>query len=77
LAQISNKNNLVFLDGLRVIAAFYVMVGHARWLLWEGLAEFQKHPNTYSFIARLEIYFLSLFKYGHEMVLFSLYFLDL
>jgi peptidoglycan/LPS O-acetylase OafA/YrhL len=70
LAQTINKNNLVFLDGLRGIAAFYVMVGHARWLLWEGLAEYQKHPNTYSFGAKLVIYFLSLFKYGHEMVLF-------
>jgi len=66
----SKKSNLVFLDGLRGIAAFYVLVGHARWLLWEGFAEFQKHPNFYSFPAKIGMYILSLFKYGHAMVLF-------
>ena len=61
----------MFLDGLRGLAAFYVMVGHARWLLWEGYAEgFQKHPASYSALNKLLLYFFSLFKYGHEAVLF-------
>src|SRR5665647_3307561 len=41
LIRVNNKpskanGSLLFLDGLRGLAAFYVMVGHARWLLWEG-----------------------------------------
>ncbi len=32
----TENGGLLFLDGLRGLAAFYVMVGHARWLLWEG-----------------------------------------
>jgi peptidoglycan/LPS O-acetylase OafA/YrhL len=63
--------NLRFLDGLRGLAAFYVMVGHARWLLWEGYSEgFQKHPASYSAINKMLMYSFSLFKYGHEAVLF-------
>ena len=64
-------SSLIFLDGLRGLAAFYVMVGHARWLLWEGYSVgFQKHPASYSTINKALMYFFSLFKYGHEAVLF-------
>jgi peptidoglycan/LPS O-acetylase OafA/YrhL len=53
------------------LAAFYVMVGHARWLLWEGYGEgFLKHPESYTFAHKLLVYFFSLFKYGYEAVLF-------
>jgi peptidoglycan/LPS O-acetylase OafA/YrhL len=65
------NSSLLFLDGLRGLAAFYVMVGHARWLLWEGYAEgFQKHPTNYTALNKLLMYGFSLFKYGHEAVLF-------
>jgi peptidoglycan/LPS O-acetylase OafA/YrhL len=76
LARLNNKpstdnGGLLFLDGLRGLAAFYVMVGHARWLLWEGYNEgFQKHPASYSAINKALMYFFTLFKYGHEAVLF-------
>lgn len=47
------------------------MVGHARWLLWEGYSDgFAKHPQDYSLAGKLGVYFFSLFKYGHEAVLF-------
>lgn len=62
--------NTKFLDGLRGIAALYVMIGHARWLLWEGFAEgYLKHPEQYSLTDRFLMYFFSLFKFGHEFVL--------
>jgi len=65
-----NSNKLVFLDGLRGLAAFYVLVGHARWLMWEGYSSFLEHINDYSLVERFFVYFFSLFRYGHEMVLF-------
>lgn len=67
----ANSGGLQFLDGLRGLAALYVMAGHARWLLWEGYGEgFEKHPATYSPLAKALVYFSSLFKYGHFAVLF-------
>jgi peptidoglycan/LPS O-acetylase OafA/YrhL len=67
----ADNGGLLFLDGLRGLAAFYVMVGHARWLLWEGYSEgFQKHAASYSVLNKALMYFFSLFKYGHEAVLF-------
>ena len=63
--------NLRFLDGLRGLAAFYVMVGHARWLLWEGVQDgYQKHPELYNILDKTMMYGLGLFRYGHEAVLF-------
>lgn len=65
------SKRLLFLDGLRGIAALYVMIGHARWLLWEGYSEgYLKHPERYGLINKLLMYFFSLFRYGHEAVLF-------
>jgi peptidoglycan/LPS O-acetylase OafA/YrhL len=65
------RAQLVFLDGLRGFAAFYVMVGHARWLLWEGYSEgFKKHPEQYSALGRAVVYLLASFRWGHEAVLF-------
>ena len=67
----AENSGLLFLDGLRGLAAFYVMVGHARWLLWEGYSGgFQKHPGSYSTVNKALMYFFSLFRYGHEAVLF-------
>ena len=70
MIQMSDRSNLKFLDGLRGIAAFYVVVGHARWLLWEGFVSFRSHPQGYSMPEKLLVYTLSLFRYGHEAVLF-------
>jgi peptidoglycan/LPS O-acetylase OafA/YrhL len=66
-----STQKLIFLDGMRGLAALYVMIGHARWLLWEGYSEgYLQHPEQYSAFNKLLMYFFSLFKYGHEGVLF-------
>jgi len=65
------RARLAFLDGLRGLAAFYVMVGHARMLLWEGYSEgFKRHPERYSAPAKAMVYAFSAFRWGHEAVLF-------
>ena len=62
--------NIKVLDGLRGLAALYVMIGHARWLLWEGYSEgYLKHTLEYSWMDKMSMYFLSMFKFGHESVL--------
>jgi len=67
----SSETNLLFMDGLRGLAAFYVMTGHARWLLWEGYSEgFRHHPETYSILGKALVYFLALFGRGDDAVLF-------
>jgi peptidoglycan/LPS O-acetylase OafA/YrhL len=65
-----DKNALKFLDGLRGLAAFYVVVGHARWLLWEGFSNFQGHNEQYVWWDQVLAYGLVAFRYGHEAVLF-------
>lgn len=66
-----NGESLQFLDGLRGLAALYVVVGHARWLLWEGYSEgFLKHPDQYTGLGKTIVYASVLFRYGHEAVLF-------
>lgn len=46
------------------------MVGHARWLLWEGYSEgYVLHPASYSWYNKLLMYFFSAFRFGHEAVL--------
>lgn len=63
--------DLPFLDGLRGLAALYVVAGHARWLLWEGYSEgFLTHPEQYSAAGKLLVYASALLRYGHEAVLF-------
>ena len=67
----SPETNLLFMDGLRGLAAFYVMTGHARWLLWEGYSEgFRHHPEAYSLIGKVLVYFFSIFSHGDDAVLF-------
>jgi peptidoglycan/LPS O-acetylase OafA/YrhL len=68
--MLNNSKSLHFLDGLRGIAAVYVMIGHARWLLWEGYGSYLEHPELYSFLEKLNMYFFAFFKYGHQMVMF-------
>ncbi|RZK11109.1 MAG: acyltransferase [Flavobacterium sp.] len=62
-------SKFLFLDGLRGLAALYVMIGHARWLLWEGYQNFTTHPDNYSHFDKALMYFFSFFKWGHEFVL--------
>jgi peptidoglycan/LPS O-acetylase OafA/YrhL len=65
------RDKLAFLDGLRGLAALYVAVGHARWLLWEGYAEgYKQHPERYSALAKLLVYGQAAFRWGHEAVIF-------
>lgn len=64
------KNSLSFLDGLRGLAALYVAMGHARWLLWEGGDNYKQMAHTYSAFEKMLAIGMSVFKYGHEMVLF-------
>lgn len=66
-----DKTNLDFLDSFRGIAALIVLVGHARWLLWEGYSiGYIIHPETYTLIEKVSMYFLTIFKFGHESVMF-------
>lgn len=66
-----DSQDLYFLDGLRGLAAFYVVVGHARWLLWEGYSTgFLKHSGDYTLLEKLIVYSSSAFTLGHQAVLF-------
>lgn len=64
-------SSTAFLHGLRGLAAVYVMLGHARWLLWEGFTEgFAKHPEQYSLLGKLGAYASLVLYYGHQAVIF-------
>ena len=55
-----------FLDGLRGLAAIYVLIHHARWLLTESYS--LRIDKT--FIGKFLTYTLSMFRFGHEVVIF-------
>jgi peptidoglycan/LPS O-acetylase OafA/YrhL len=59
--------NLHSLDALRGVLAVYVMLGHARWLLWEGHQAWlaQSHSRWSTLLA----YASSSLRYGHEAVI--------
>jgi len=60
-----------FLDGLRGLAALYVVIHHARYLLWEGYSDdFASSLPHYSLAGRALIAFFHAFRYGHEAVIF-------
>lgn len=68
-SQELSGSSLVFLDGLRGLAAIYVMVGHARSLLWEGYSlGFVLHPQNYNIVNTFLVYFLGMFRFGTEAV---------
>jgi peptidoglycan/LPS O-acetylase OafA/YrhL len=62
--------NIRFLDGLRGIAAYVVMIGHAQLLLWEGYSSgFELHRDAYTLLDKTLMFAFSIFRYGHEMVI--------
>jgi peptidoglycan/LPS O-acetylase OafA/YrhL len=66
-----SSSKLAALDGMRGLAACYVMLGHARWLLWEGYSEgYLHHPDRYTMIGKLLVAVASAFRWGHEAVIF-------
>ena len=65
------KQNLNILDSLRGIASIYVVIHHARWLLWEGYNDgFKTHQASYNLTNEILMYFFGLFQFGHQAVLF-------
>ncbi len=60
------------MDLLRGLAAVYVMVSHARWLLWEGYSTgYLLHPQNYSFLHKIFAFSLIVTsRYAHQAVIF-------
>ncbi|MFN8417837.1 MAG: acyltransferase [Anaerolineae bacterium] len=70
-ANSTPSNRIGFLDGLRGLAALYVMLGHARWLLWEGYSTgYVLDPSRYSVIEKILAYLSLTLNYGHQAVIF-------
>jgi peptidoglycan/LPS O-acetylase OafA/YrhL len=65
------SDRLTFLDGLRGLAALYVMFSHARNLLWINFTEeFGRHPEQYGFAGQLlSASWFSLY-FAHQAVVF-------
>ncbi|WP_343523813.1 acyltransferase [Pedobacter sp.] len=64
------KENLKALDGLRGLAALYVLVHHARLALTQPyLNGLGAHPEQYEWYDKLMVYVFGLFKFGHEAVI--------
>src|ERR1700722_10771871 len=67
-----DARSTLFLDGLRGLAALYVAMHHAFWLLQEGYtAGYLAHPAAYSRAQKIvALASSSIFRLGHEAVLF-------
>lgn len=64
------SRSLKSLDGIRGLAALYVMIHHARLTLTQSFHNgLGLHPEKYSWYDKIMVYFFSLFKYGHEAVI--------
>lgn len=59
--------NLRSLDALRGLLACYVVLGHARWLLWAGFSEWS--TQTHALWANVIAYAAASLRYGHEAVM--------
>jgi peptidoglycan/LPS O-acetylase OafA/YrhL len=59
-----------FLDGLRGLAAIYIVVFHAYLGLYQGLAVFSQHPELHYPFASITAYLLLPFYYGRQIVIF-------
>lgn len=63
-------DRLRLLDALRGLAALYVVFGHARYLLHEGLKEgYHLHPDAYGLWGKITVHALGIFGWGHEAVI--------
>ena len=67
--ELKMGNKLYFLHGIRGLAALYVLIGHSRWLLWEGYSNYILNLNQYSAFDKILVYLFSMFKFGDEAVL--------
>jgi peptidoglycan/LPS O-acetylase OafA/YrhL len=66
--RIATQTNLFALDGLRGVLAVYVLIGHARWLLWAGhSAWLATSPTGVEWVLG---YASAIFRFGHEAVMF-------
>ncbi|RZL49705.1 MAG: acyltransferase [Pedobacter sp.] len=64
------SKSLKSLDGIRGLAALYVMIHHARLTLTQSYHNgLGLHPEKYDWYDKLMVYFFSLFKFGHEAVI--------
>ena len=62
--------NTSILNGIRGLAALYVLIGHARWLLWEGYnGGYLLHPKNYNLLTKILVYVLAIFGKGHDAVI--------
>lgn len=59
--------NLRSLEALRGVLAVYVLIGHARWLLWDGHFRWIQEPH--SWWSNALAYASAGFRYGHEAVI--------
>ncbi len=66
-SNISAQINLRSLDALRGLLATYVLLGHARWLLWAGQAEWSRYPHSAWEWALA--YVSATLRYGYEAVM--------
>jgi len=65
--MVINNSKIESLHMLRGLAAFYVMVGHVRWLIAAPNVDFFSAPVSLQ--NKISIYLLSIFRFGHEAVL--------
>ena len=64
------NDKLILLEALRGLAGFYVLVFHARWLLWEGYVEgYAKHVADYDIFSKIVAHLFLLFSFGHQFVI--------
>src|SRR2546430_5302423 len=63
----TDRVSLAVLDTLRGLAALYVMLGHARWLLWAGYHEYVASDGWV--LGRILAVSSGVFRFGHQAVL--------